>query len=52
VQNCEVFDDYVWTDGVHVDREQRDRFQVTPAQVLAAIRAKSAMAAANGDGAR
>jgi heme-degrading monooxygenase HmoA len=42
VQNCEVFDDYVWTDGVHVDRDQRDRFQMTPEQVLSAIDAESA----------
>src|SRR5262245_65276415 len=30
VQNCETFDDYVWTDGVHVDGDQSDRFQMTP----------------------
>jgi hypothetical protein len=49
VQNCEVFDDYVWTDGVHVDRDQRDRFQMTPEQVLAAVDAESPLAAANAD---
>jgi hypothetical protein len=42
VQSCEVFDDYVWTDGVHVDRDQRDRFQMTPEQVLSTIDAESA----------
>ncbi len=52
VQNCEVFDDYVWTDGVHVDRDQRDRFQMTPEQVLGAVDAEAAMASANADGAR
>jgi hypothetical protein len=52
VQNCEVFDDYVWTDGIHVDRDQRDRFQMTPEQVLGAVRAESAMASATADGAR
>jgi heme-degrading monooxygenase HmoA len=41
VQNCEVFDDYVWVDGVHIDRNQRDRFQMTPAEVLAAVDAES-----------
>jgi heme-degrading monooxygenase HmoA len=35
VQNCEVFDDYVWVDGVHHDRDQRDRFQMTPEEVIA-----------------
>ena len=40
VQNCEVFDDYVWTDGVHVDIDQRERFQMTPEQVLAAVEAE------------
>jgi heme-degrading monooxygenase HmoA len=35
VQNCEVFDDYVWIDGVHHDRDQRDRFQMSPEEVLA-----------------
>jgi heme-degrading monooxygenase HmoA len=43
VQNCETFDDYVWIDGVHVDRDQRDRFQMTPEQVLAAVDAESSM---------
>jgi heme-degrading monooxygenase HmoA len=37
VQNCEVLDDYVWTDGVHVDGDQRARFQMTPAEVLGAL---------------
>lgn len=35
VQNCEVFDDYVWIDGVHHDRDQRERFQMTPEEVIA-----------------
>ena len=34
VQNCEVFDDYVWIDGVHHDRDQRDRFQMAPEEVV------------------
>ncbi len=42
VQNCEVFDDYVWMDGVHHDRDQRDRFQMTPEQVVAALVAETA----------
>jgi heme-degrading monooxygenase HmoA len=46
VQNCETFDDYVWVDGVHVDRDQRDRFQMTPDEVLAAIDAESEITAA------
>jgi heme-degrading monooxygenase HmoA len=37
VQNSEVFDDYVWVDGVHHDRDQTDRFQMTPDEVLAAV---------------
>jgi heme-degrading monooxygenase HmoA len=36
VQNCEVFEDYVWVDGVHQDRDQRDRFQMTSDEVVAA----------------
>jgi heme-degrading monooxygenase HmoA len=47
VQNCEVFDDYVWVDGVHSDRDQRDRFQMTPAEVLAAVDAETAAAQAS-----
>jgi heme-degrading monooxygenase HmoA len=35
VQNCEVFEDYVWVDGVHQVRDQRDRFQMTAEQVVA-----------------
>lgn len=35
VQNCEVFEDYVWIDGIHHDRDQRDRFQMTPDEVMA-----------------
>jgi heme-degrading monooxygenase HmoA len=35
VQNCEVFEDYVWVDGVHQDCDQRDRFQMTAEQVVA-----------------
>jgi heme-degrading monooxygenase HmoA len=35
VQNCETFDDYVWMDGVHHDRDQTDRFQMTSEEVLA-----------------
>ena len=38
VQNCEVIEDYVWTDGVHEDRDQRARFQMTPEEVVAARR--------------
>jgi heme-degrading monooxygenase HmoA len=34
VQNCETFDDYVWIDGVHHDRDQTERFQMTQQQVL------------------
>ena len=37
VQNSEVFDDYVWIDGVHHDRDQTDRFKMTPEAVLAAL---------------
>ena len=37
VQNCETFDDYVWIDGVHYDRDQTERFQMTREQVLAAF---------------
>ena len=37
VQNCEVVEDYVWLDGVHHDRDQRDRFQMTRDEVLRAI---------------
>jgi heme-degrading monooxygenase HmoA len=36
VQNCEVFEDYVWVDGVHRDGDQRDRFQMTSDEVVAA----------------
>jgi heme-degrading monooxygenase HmoA len=35
VQNCEVFEDYVWVDGVHFDRDQRERFQMTHDEVVA-----------------
>jgi heme-degrading monooxygenase HmoA len=35
VQNCEVFEEYVWVDGVHHDRDQHD-FQMTAEEVLAA----------------
>jgi heme-degrading monooxygenase HmoA len=35
VQNCEVFEDYVWVDGVHHDRDQRERFQMTHDEVVA-----------------
>jgi heme-degrading monooxygenase HmoA len=34
VQNCQVFDDYVWIDGVHHGRDQRNRFQMTPEEVI------------------
>jgi len=37
VQNCETFDDYVWIDGVHHDRDQTERFQMTKEEVLAAF---------------
>jgi heme-degrading monooxygenase HmoA len=40
VQNCETFDDYVWIDGVHHDRDQSDRFQMTKEQVLAVTQAR------------
>ena len=46
VQNCEVVDDYVWTDGIHVDGDQRARFQMTPGDVLAALDAEVATAVA------
>lgn len=36
VQNCEVFEEYVWVDGVHHERDQRARFQMTPKEVVAA----------------
>jgi heme-degrading monooxygenase HmoA len=36
VQNCEVFEDYVWIDGVHHERDQRERFQMTHDEVVAA----------------
>ena len=35
VQNCEVFEDYVWIDGVHHERDQRERFQMTHDEVVA-----------------
>jgi heme-degrading monooxygenase HmoA len=35
VQNCEVFEDYVWVDGVHQVRDQRGRFRMTAEQVVA-----------------
>jgi heme-degrading monooxygenase HmoA len=44
VQNCEVVDDYVWVDGVHIDLDQRERFQMTPEQVLASVEAESSAA--------
>ncbi|CTQ57321.1 MAG: hypothetical protein RIE06_02185 [Roseibium album] len=34
VQNSETFDDYVWIDGVHHDKDQSDRFQMTRDEVL------------------
>lgn len=34
VQNSEAFDDYVWIDGVHHDKDQSDRFQMTRDEVL------------------
>lgn len=37
VQNAETFDDYVWIDGVHHDRDQTDRFQMTKDDVLKSI---------------
>ncbi|MEO0976564.1 MAG: hypothetical protein AAFY24_04880 [Pseudomonadota bacterium] len=37
VQNAETFDDYVWIDGVHHDRDQTDRFQMTAGEVLTSI---------------
>ncbi|MET1412801.1 hypothetical protein ABVF61_11070 [Roseibium sp. HPY-6] len=37
VQNCETFDDYVWVDGQHIDRDQTDRFQMSEQDVLQAI---------------
>jgi hypothetical protein len=49
VQNCEVFDDYVWIDGVHHDRDQTDRFRMSPEEVLAAVRAETSADAARLD---
>ncbi|WP_434055367.1 MAG: hypothetical protein RDA78_11050 [Roseibium sp.] len=37
VQNAETFEDYVWIDGVHHDRDQTDRFQMTETDVLNAL---------------
>lgn len=38
VQTCETFDDYVWIDGVHHDRDQTDHFRMTPSEVLGEFR--------------
>lgn len=39
VQNCVTFDDYVWIDGVHHDRDQTDRFRMSKEEVLGAFAA-------------
>jgi len=36
VQDCEVVEECVWVDGVHHERDQRERFQMTHDEVVVA----------------